>query len=197
MFNLNWSENKRHILDQHYPIKTNTLILSNSLKKNTWYFNKLVWKKCKLAMPQVQGQSSLYSWVISDFVKTPRAGDRHGDTGRFVCAIQACVFSEAQDVLLNKGRRVEAWLRRCLIHRTSLGGLTLTNKPIQNQRTCCREVITNYQEITGLSLCRLFLFDYTWILSGSVVQKQMDSETNTMKNSYCMRWFGVGLTGLV
>lgn len=43
-------------------------------------------------MPQIQGQSSLYSCVISDFIKTPRAGDRHGHTGRFVFAVQACVF---------------------------------------------------------------------------------------------------------
>lgn len=153
-------------------------LMCSSKEKNMWYFKKIVWKKCKLAMPQVQvqGQSSLYSCVISDFVKTPRAGDRH--TGRFVCAIQACVFSEAQDVLLNKGRRVEAWLRRCLIHRTSLGGLTLTNKPIQNQRTCFREVITNYQEITGLSLCHLFLFDYTDLVRFS------SAKTNGLWNQY-------------
>lgn len=52
-------------------------------------------------MSLVQGHSSLYSCVIRDFIKTPRAGDRHGHTGWFV-------FSEAQDVLLNERRRVEA-----------------------------------------------------------------------------------------
>lgn len=57
-----------------------------------------------------------------------------------------CVFSEAQDVLLNERRRVEAWLCWCLIHRVSLGGLTLTNKSIQYQRTCSTDVITDYQE---------------------------------------------------
>lgn len=59
-------------------------------------------------LPQVQGYPSLYSCVISDFTKTPRAGDGNGHTGRFVFAIQACVFSEAQDVLMNERRRVEA-----------------------------------------------------------------------------------------
>lgn len=70
--------------------------------------NKLVWKKYTIAMPQVQGQPSLYSCVISDFIKAPRAGDRHGHTAWFVFAIQACVLSEAQDVLLKETRRVEA-----------------------------------------------------------------------------------------
>ncbi len=59
-------------------------------------------------MSQAQGYPSLYSCAISDFTKTPRAGDRHGHTGWFVFAIQACVFSEAQDVLMNERRRVEA-----------------------------------------------------------------------------------------
>lgn len=70
--------------------------------------NKLVWKNYTIAKPQVQGQPSLYSCVISDFIKTPRAGDRRRHTGRFVFAIPACVFSEAQDALLNERRRVEA-----------------------------------------------------------------------------------------
>ena len=59
-------------------------------------------------MRQAQGQPGLYSCVISDCIKTPRTGDRHRHTGRFVFAIQARVFSEAQDVLLNERRRVEA-----------------------------------------------------------------------------------------
>lgn len=60
-------------------------------------------------MPQVQGLSDLNSCVICDFFfKTPQAGDRHKHTGCFVFAIQACVFSEAQDVLLNERRHVEA-----------------------------------------------------------------------------------------
>lgn len=56
-------------------------------------------------MTQVQGQPSLNSCVITDSIKTPRAGDRRGHTGRSVYANQACVFSG--DVLLNE-RRVEA-----------------------------------------------------------------------------------------
>lgn len=142
-------------------------LMCSSKEKNMWYFKKIVWKKCKLAMPQVQvqGQSSLYSCVISDFVKTPRAGDRH--TGRFVCAIQACVFSEAQDVLLNKGRRVEAWLRRCLIHRTSLGGLTLTNKPIQNQRTCFR----GDHQLPGNNRPVIVPFVFVWLYGSCQVQQ--------------------------
>lgn len=55
--------------------------------------NKWVWKKYIIAMPQVQGRPGLYSCVISDFIKTPRAGDRHGHTGRFVFATQP-VFSQ-------------------------------------------------------------------------------------------------------
>lgn len=68
--------------------------------------NKLEWKRYATVMTQVQGQPSLNSCVIIDFIKTPRAGDRHGRTGWFVYANQACVFSE--DVLLNERRRVEA-----------------------------------------------------------------------------------------
>lgn len=76
-----------------------------------------------------------------------------------VCRPQACVFSEAKDVLLNERRRVEAWLCWCLIHRVSLGGLTHTNRPIQFQRTCSTDVIiTDRQEITGLLLCHLLSF---------------------------------------
>lgn len=37
-----------------------------------------------MALPQVQGYPSLYSCVISDFTKTPRAGDGHEHTGWFV-----------------------------------------------------------------------------------------------------------------
>lgn len=60
-------------------------------------------------MTQVQGQPSLYSYVISDFIKTLGAGDRHEHTGWFVFAIQACVFSEAwARVMLNERRHVEA-----------------------------------------------------------------------------------------
>ena len=45
-------------------------------------------------MPQGRGHPSLYSCVISDFIKTPRAGDRHGHTGQFVFAVHRPVFSQ-------------------------------------------------------------------------------------------------------
>lgn len=54
--------------------------------------NNLVCKKYMIVMPLVHGQPSLYSCVISDFIKTPRAGDRHGHTAWFVFAVQALCF---------------------------------------------------------------------------------------------------------
>lgn len=43
-------------------------------------------------MPQVQGQPSLYSCVIGDYIKTPRAGDRQGHTDWFVLPFRPVFF---------------------------------------------------------------------------------------------------------
>lgn len=62
-------------------------------------------------MSHFQGQAGLYSCVISDLIKTPRAGDRQEHAGQhvfFFPAVQACVFSEAQCAMLNEKRRVDA-----------------------------------------------------------------------------------------
>lgn len=81
--------------------------------------------------------SSVYTAVSSVILSRHLGLVTGSDTqARLFSPSAACALSEVQDVLLNERRRVRAWLCWCLIHRVSLGGPTLTNRPIQLRRSC-------------------------------------------------------------